>query len=127
MAHIATIESITSDLTLSTRKEDAILAGGILNKVIEEHHNYEIEKIITKAQIGYNRKILGLSRKELNWLENHGTAVVGIADDYLPFDYYYQGGSTEVLQVFYLTKYLQLLALILKWNTDHLHLCTTKL
>ncbi len=99
LAHIATIESITSDLTLSTRKEDAILAG-ILNKVIEEHHNYEIEKIITKAQIGYNRKILGLSRKELNWLENHGTAVVGIADDYLPFDYYYQGqyrGITGVL------------------------------
>ena len=97
--HIATIESVTSDLTLSTRKEDAILAG-LLNKVIEEHRDVEIEAYIAEAQINYNRKILELSREELDWLEKDGTAVVGIADDYLPFDYYFQGeyrGITGVL------------------------------
>jgi len=89
--HIATIESITSDMTLSTRKEDQALAS-MLNKVIGRYTDEEITGYIAKAQIDYNKKLLNLTDVELAWLENDGQAVVGIADDYLPFDYY-EGGK----------------------------------
>lgn len=101
LRNIATIDSLTSDLTLSTRKGDAILAG-ILDKIILKYQNEEIASYIERAQIEYNRKILNLSKEELAWLENDGRAVVGIADDYLPFDYYddgaYRGITGELLK-----------------------------
>lgn len=101
LRNIASIESVTSDLTLSTRKEDAVLAG-ILDKVIKVYEDDEIASYIRKAQIEYNRKILNLSSEELAWLEEDGRAVVGIADDYLPFDYYddgaYRGITGELLK-----------------------------
>ncbi len=90
LRNIATIESITSDMTLSTRLEDGTLAG-LLSKVIEKYRDSEIEAYIASAQIDYNRKILNLSEEELKWLKEDGRAVVGIADDYLPFDYYEEG------------------------------------
>ncbi len=83
LRNIASIESVTSDLTLSTRKEDAVLAG-ILDKVIKVYEDDEIASYIRKAQIEYNRKILNLSSEELAWLEEDGRAVVGIADDTCP-------------------------------------------
>ena len=101
LRNIASLESVTSDLTLSTRKEDAVLAG-ILNKVIEKYQGEEIASYIKTAQVEYNRKILNLSKEELAWLEEDGRAVVGIADDYLPFDYYdngaYRGITGELLK-----------------------------
>lgn len=90
LAHIATVESITSDLTLSTRLEDSVLTG-MLSKVIDKHSEGRIEEYIDKALIDYNRKILKLTDAELTWLNENGRAVVGIADNYLPFDYYFNG------------------------------------
>ena len=87
LKHLATIDSVTSDMTLSTRREDMILAG-ILDKMIEVHGDTDIRNAIDKARINYNRKILNLTPAELKWLNQDGRAVIGVADDYLPFDYF---------------------------------------
>jgi len=87
LKHLATIDNVTSDMTLSTRREDLVLAG-ILDKMIDHHQNSSIKKAIETAQVNYNRKILNLTPDEIHWLENDGSAVVGVADDYLPFDYF---------------------------------------
>lgn len=97
---IGEINTITSDMTLSTQKENAVLIG-ILDKVIQKHQKTTIDRIISDAEQIYNRKILHMTAEEISWLENKGSAVVGLADDYLPFDYYdkgqYKGISGAVL------------------------------
>ena len=49
-----------------------------------------------------------LTDAELAWLEKHGEATVGLADDYLPFDYYdegeYRGIVGEVLKLLQLLR-----------------------
>ena len=91
---IATINTITSDMTLSTRKEDVILAE-ILNKVIDENY-IEILDFIEKAKIIYNRKILKFDDNELRYLESNDIFVVGVPNDYLPFDYFVDGEYTGI-------------------------------
>lgn len=97
---IGEIDTITSNMTISTQKENAILAG-IINKVIQKHQGTEIKTVISEAEQAYNRKILHMTPDEVKWLDEKGTAVVGLADDYLPFDYYdngqYKGISGAVL------------------------------
>jgi len=83
------IQDITSDMTLATHKDQAILAG-ILNKIIDQHSD-AIEDYIDSSSIIYNRKLLNLSDAELKWLEEDGVATVGVVEDYLPFDYYKNG------------------------------------
>lgn len=96
---IADLTTFTSDMTLSTRKEDAVLAG-ILNKLIK-HNSSEINASIIKATKAYNRYILELSPEEERWLKKHPKIAVGAPDDYLPFDYYkngkYQGIAGDYL------------------------------
>lgn len=97
---IGEIDTITSDMTLSTQKADAVLVQ-ILNKIIREHQSTAIHEIISEAEQTYNRKILHMTPSEVGWLDQKGTAIVGLADDYLPFDYYdkgqYKGISGAVL------------------------------
>lgn len=88
--YIAEINTITSDMTLSVLKEKTVLAS-ILDKVIAKYLDTEIKTALQKAEILYTRKILNLTPSELDWLEKNNTVVVGVADDYLPFDYYAQG------------------------------------
>lgn len=94
------IEEITSDMTLSTRKSDEILAG-ILSKVIQAYKTTTIETAIGEAKVIYNRKILQLTPEELSWLEHDGHVNVGIVNDYLPFDFYslgeYKGIAGEII------------------------------
>ncbi|BEP27776.1 transporter substrate-binding domain-containing protein [Helicovermis profundi] len=89
VSEVAEISTITSDMTLSTRKNETILAN-ILNSVIDENYN-EILESIKKAKINYNRKILEFNDDELNWLDGNKEIVVGVPDDYLPFDYFNKG------------------------------------
>ena len=86
---IAELRSITSEMTFAVIKEQALL-GGIVDKYMAQRKD-EIQAIARDAHMAYNRKILRLSEPELNWLEQKGEAVVGVADDYLPFDLYQDG------------------------------------
>lgn len=93
--------NITSDMTLSTKKEDAVLAN-ILDKEVRYLLNGRIQELIGHAEMEYYRKIMNLTPKELEWLKNDGTAVVGVTKDYLPFDYYvngeYKGISGQIIK-----------------------------
>lgn len=100
LKQISEISNITSDMTLSTRKEDKMLAG-ILDKEIEHLSGSVIPRLIEQAQVDYYRKIMNLTPEELRWLEEDGEAIVGVPDDYLPFDYFedgqYKGISGQVI------------------------------
>lgn len=85
------LESITSDMTLSTLKENEVLIS-IIEKVLSNpNYRNQIDGMIADAEVQYNRKILNLSDLELYWLENHEPVIVGAPNDYLPFDYTSQG------------------------------------
>ena len=86
---IAELGSITSDMTFAVLKERVVLRG-ILDKYLEQR-KAQIQALAHDAERIYNRKTLRLTDAELNWLEQKGEAVVGVADDYLPFDLYQQG------------------------------------
>jgi diguanylate cyclase (GGDEF)-like protein len=100
LALVAQLRAITSDMTMAVLKERQML-GSILDHYMEQRE-LEILALKDKAQSLYNRKILRLSEAELRWLEQKGTAVVGVAEDYLPFDYYsngeYRGIAGEMLK-----------------------------
>jgi diguanylate cyclase (GGDEF)-like protein len=87
LSYVTKINKITSDMTFSTRKADKILVD-ILNKEITSLESEVIPELINKAEVSYNLKIMKLTEEEQKWLENDGTAVVGITKDYLPFEYY---------------------------------------
>lgn len=95
------INTITSDMTFSTRKSDSILAG-ILNKEIQNIGPSKLKSLINNAEVSYNIKIMNLTKAELSWLKKDGKAIVGITKDYLPFDYYYKneykGISGEIIK-----------------------------
>nr|WP_315479420.1 transporter substrate-binding domain-containing protein [uncultured Rhodoferax sp.] len=100
LALVAELRAITSDMTLAVARDQQLLAG-LLDRYIAQREAV-IQEVKAKAQRLYNRKILRLSEAELRWLEKSGTAVVGVAEDYLPFDYYdkgeYRGIAGEMLQ-----------------------------
>ncbi|MDR3412789.1 MAG: transporter substrate-binding domain-containing protein [Formivibrio sp.] len=100
LSMIAELPTITSDMTFAVRKDNAVLAG-ILNAYLQQRKD-SIQIIARDAARIYNRKILRLTDAELNWLEKKGEAVVGVADDYLPFDFYqdgqYKGIAGETLK-----------------------------
>lgn len=87
---VASIRTITSDMTLSTRKEDQILAQ-ILDKKIAQMNNTILPKLIHEAEVGYYKKIMNLTPEEIGWLSKDGIAIYGVTKDYLPFDYYKNG------------------------------------
>ena len=86
---IAELRSITSDMTMAVAKDQALLAG-ILDKYIAQREPM-IRGLVRDAERLYNRKIFRLTDAELKWLETQGEATAGVAEDYLPFDYYHQG------------------------------------
>lgn len=94
------LNSIASDETLSTRKNDQILAG-ILDKEIDYLSKNQLSKLLDESEIEYNIKIMNLTPNEIKWLKNDGKAVMGVTKDYLPFDYYengqYKGISGEII------------------------------
>jgi len=100
LAMIAELQSITSDMTFAVLKEKSVLAS-IINKYIGQR-KVQIQAIAGDANRVYSRKILRLTEAELNWLEQKGEAVVGVAEDYLPFDLYqdgqYRGIAGETLK-----------------------------
>ena len=89
LALVAELRAITSDMTMAVAKDQQML-GGLLDRYIAQREA-SIREMKSSAQRLYNRKILRLSEAELRWLEKSGTAVVGVAEDYLPFDFYYKG------------------------------------
>lgn len=86
---VAELRSITSDMTFAVLNEQAVLAGIIDKYMVQRKAN--IQDIARSSRITYNRKVLRFTEKELDWLEKKGAAVVGVADDYLPFDWYQEG------------------------------------
>ena len=89
LTRIAELKAITSDMTMAVAKDQVILAG-ILDKYITQREP-DIRQLMRAAERAYNRKIFRLTDAELQWLDQRGEAVVGVAEDYLPFDYYTQG------------------------------------
>jgi diguanylate cyclase (GGDEF)-like protein len=100
LALIAVLQPITSDMTFAVLKTQAPLAG-ILNQYLQRNEE-RVKTIAIGSTRMYTRKILGLTGAELAWLDSKAEAVVGVAQDYLPFDYYndgkYQGIAGETLQ-----------------------------
>ncbi|MDT8990322.1 transporter substrate-binding domain-containing protein [Curvibacter sp. APW13] len=100
LAIVAELRTITSDMTLAVRHADAPLAG-ILDRYLQQRGAH-IAELARQARSLFNRKALQLTDAELAWLERSGIAVVGAAEDYLPFDYQsqgqYKGIAGEVLQ-----------------------------
>jgi diguanylate cyclase (GGDEF) domain len=92
--------NLASDMTFSTLKNNKILID-ILNKELTYLQKHDLNKLIDKAQIDYYLKIMDLSEAEHKWLENDGTAIMGVTKDYLPFDYYlngdYKGINGEII------------------------------
>lgn len=86
---VAELPAITSDMTFAVLWETAIL-GRIIDKYIDQRKEH-IQKIARDVERIYTRKALKLTAAELEWLERRGEAVVGVADDYLPFDYFHSG------------------------------------
>ncbi len=100
LAVIAQLRAITSDMTLAVLHKDAMLAS-----ILESYLGQSQATIAAMAHNAlqlYHRKALRLTDAELDWLEKSGEAVVGVAEDYLPFDYYnkgsYQGIAGESLR-----------------------------
>ncbi|MES2582201.1 MAG: transporter substrate-binding domain-containing protein [Pseudomonadota bacterium] len=89
LAVVAQLRAITSDMTLAVLHKDAVLAS-----ILERYLNQSQDTITSMAQDArkiYNRKALRLSDAELDWLDTANGAVVGVAEDYLPFDYFNKG------------------------------------
>ncbi|MDC8772804.1 diguanylate cyclase [Roseateles albus] len=86
---IAEIKAITSDMTFAVAKDRAILAQ-IIDRYLD-HRQLIIQNLAREARRNYNRKVLRLNEAELAWLAKNGEAVVGVAEDYLPFDYFDKG------------------------------------
>lgn len=89
LAVVTQLRAITSDMTLAVLHKDAMLAS-ILERYLDQNQE-SITGMAQDARKTYNRKALRLSDAELDWLEASSEAVVGVAEDYLPFDYYSKG------------------------------------
>lgn len=89
VALVAQIRSITSDMTMAVARDRELL-GRVLDRYIDQRST-AIRVMKRNAESLYNRKTLRLNEAELRWLEQKGTAAVGVAEDYLPFDHYSQG------------------------------------
>ncbi|WP_210546638.1 transporter substrate-binding domain-containing protein [Rhodoferax sp. PAMC 29310] len=100
IALAARLPAITSDMTFAVMKDRAML-GEIINRYIDEN-TARIASLARDAERSYNLKIMRLTAAELAWLDNKGKAVVGVAEDYLPFDLYqdgeYRGIAGEMLK-----------------------------
>lgn len=100
LAVVARLEAVTSDMTLAVGVDQEPLA-----QILETYLRQRADHIASMAQTArslYNRKALKLTDAELDWLEKGHRAVVGVAEDYLPFDYQsggqYRGIAGAVLQ-----------------------------
>jgi diguanylate cyclase (GGDEF)-like protein len=83
---VAQFKTITSDMTLSTLKDNQMLIG-ILDKVIAAHMP-EINQMIQKAIFEYNWLILDLNEAEVSYILSMRDSVkVAVTKDYLPFEY----------------------------------------
>lgn len=89
LAVVTQLRAITSDMTLAVLHKDAMLAS-ILERYLDQNQA-SITAMARDARKIYNRKALRLSDAELDWLDTSSEAVVGVAEDYLPFDYYSNG------------------------------------
>lgn len=85
----ARLPAITSDMTFAVLKDRALL-GEIISRYIS-HNSGKIQSLSREAENLFNRKIMRLTPAELDWLDTKGEAVVGSAEDYLPFDLYQDG------------------------------------
>ncbi len=86
---VAELKSITSDMTFAVAKERVLLSQ-IIDRYIAQRPA-QIRALAQEAARSYNRKVLRLSPAELKWLDERGEAVVGVAEDYLPFDHFDKG------------------------------------
>lgn len=76
-------------MTFAVLKDRALL-GEIISRYIS-HNSGKIQSLSREAENLFNRKIMRLTPAELDWLDTKGEAVVGSAEDYLPFDLYQDG------------------------------------
>jgi diguanylate cyclase (GGDEF)-like protein len=89
LAVVAQLRAITSNMTFAVPHRQAVLAT-ILDAYLQQR-SAQVEAMAQQARSLFNRKALRLSERELDWLEREGVAVVGAAEDYLPFDYQHDG------------------------------------
>lgn len=83
---IAEINAVTSDMTLSSLRENQVLID-IINKVILHYKEREIDNYIDKARIDYNQKVLKFSQDEIEFINGDQEIWIGVPNDYLPFEY----------------------------------------
>ncbi len=86
---VANLEALRSLMTFSSLKSNETLIG-ILTKAISTY-KVEVSEMLDMARKQYIRKILNLSSDEKEWLKMHPIIKVGVANDYMPIDYYSDG------------------------------------
>ena len=100
---VAEIRDLTSDMTLSTRLEDQVLAD-IINRILAEDQD-QVHRFVEEASVLYFRQMLIRKESEWQWFEENPYITVGVASDYLPIDHVdsegqYIGVAGEFFQQF---------------------------
>jgi len=83
---VCNIERVQSAMTLSTLQENRILQGILDKYIVYEGNTGRLSSMIKSAMRAYIRKLLNLTKEELEWLKFDGKVVFGVTKDYLPFD-----------------------------------------
>lgn len=93
---IAQVSAITSDMSLAVKKE-LVLFSNIINKVLKYYAEDEIKIAIEQAEVSFNRKNLGLTKEEIEWLDANPTVITAVSDNYLPLNYHKDGEYKGIL------------------------------
>jgi diguanylate cyclase (GGDEF)-like protein len=85
------LDGITSDMTLSTLKENKVLMS-LIKKVLEKPTSIKrIDSAKEAIALTFNKKLLRLTEEEKAYLESNEKIVIGISKNYLPFELYKDG------------------------------------
>ena len=95
---IASLQDISSDMTLATRLTEEPFAS-LIDKLLVARQG-EIRQMIERNRLLYNRQVLALSPSERHWLDTRPLVRVGMADDYLPFDAVHDGQAAGITGAF---------------------------
>lgn len=94
---VAQLRTITSDMRFAVARDQVLLAG-LIDSYLQQRREFLLAQA-AEADRHYMRKQLRLSEAEMRWLDLEQPVVVGVAEDYLPFDYNDQGRYAGIMGV----------------------------
>jgi len=119
LKEVKILNNFTSDMTLSVNVKNPLLAS-ILNKFIKKY-NSVIETKVREIKYLYNYKVLELSNEEIKWILENRSALYGVTEGYLPFDYLenneFKGISAAILKEISLLTDIEFIPVKEEFNT----------